>query len=129
MHPHPDPLPVGEGRGEGVWVRVSPQLLREGKDLVPIAGPTLSQPVQLASLLDVGLKSKPDDSALVSLERSWFWRELDEASSRLATQYLAVGLKLGDRVATLLSNRGALLIHYLECFKTGLVARPAQIST
>jgi acyl-CoA synthetase (AMP-forming)/AMP-acid ligase II len=84
----------------------------------------LERPVELATLLDVGLKTKPDDAALVLLERTWSWRELDETSTRLAAQYLAMGLSRGDRVASLLPNRGALLIHYLACFKAGLVATP-----
>ncbi len=91
---------------------------------MPIAGPKLERPVTLATLLDVGLRSKPDDTALVSLERTWSWRELDEASTRLAKQYLAMGLAPGDRVASLLPNRGALFVHYLACFKAGLVATP-----
>jgi long-chain acyl-CoA synthetase len=91
---------------------------------VAIAGPKLERPVNLANLLDVGLKSKPDDTALISLERNWSWWELDDASTRLAEQYLALGLTPGNRVASLLPNRGALLIHYLACFKSGLVATP-----
>ena len=70
------------------------------------------------------MKSKPNEPALVSLERTWSWRELDQASTRLAGQYLAMGLVPGDRVASLLPNRGALLVHYLACFKAGLVATP-----
>ncbi len=89
-----------------------------------IVGAKLERPVALASLLDVGLKSKPNAPALVSLERTWSWSELDEASTRLAGQYLALGLAPGDRVASLLPNRGALLVHYLACFKAGLVATP-----
>ena len=89
-----------------------------------IAGPKLERPIKLANLLEVGLKTKPDEAALVSLERTWSWRELDEASTRLAKQYLAMGLAPGDRVASLLPNRGALLVHYLACFKAGLVATP-----
>jgi long-chain acyl-CoA synthetase len=91
---------------------------------VPIVGPKLERPVKLANLLDVGLKSKPNDTALVSLERTWSWRELEEASTRLAKQYLAMGLAHGDRVASLLPNRGVLLVHYLACFKAGLAATP-----
>ena len=91
---------------------------------VPIAGATLERPIKLASLLEVGLKTKPNEPALVSLERTWSWRELDQASTRLAGQYLALGLAPGDRVASLLPNRGALLVHYLACFKAGLVATP-----
>lgn len=89
-----------------------------------IAGPTLDRPVELVRLLDVGLRSKPDEVALVSLERKWSWRELDQASTRLAGRYLALGLGPGDRVASLMPNRGALLVHYLACFKAGLVATP-----
>jgi long-chain acyl-CoA synthetase len=91
---------------------------------LPIAGAKLERPIQLASLLEVGLKSKPNEPALVSLERTWSWWELDQASSRLARQYLAIGLAPGDRVASLLPNRGAIFVHYLACFKAGLTATP-----
>jgi long-chain acyl-CoA synthetase len=91
---------------------------------VTIVGPQLQRPVALANLLDVGLASKSDEAALVSLERTWTWRELEEASARLARNYLALGLAAGDRVASLLPNRGALVVHYLACFKAGLVATP-----
>jgi acyl-coenzyme A synthetase/AMP-(fatty) acid ligase len=91
---------------------------------VAISGAKLDQPVQLARLLEVGLNSKPDMPALVSLERIWTWRQFDEASTRLARHYLALGLAPGDRVASLMPNRGALLVHYLACCKAGLVATP-----
>jgi long-chain acyl-CoA synthetase len=91
---------------------------------VPIVGPKIDKPVTMAKLLEVGLKLKPDEPALISLERTWSWREFDDASTRLAKHYLAMGLRHGDRVASLLPNRGALLVHYLACFKAGLVATP-----
>jgi len=91
---------------------------------VAIAGPKLERPIKLANLLDVGLKTKPNEPALVSLERTWSWLELDQASTRLAGRYLALGLAHGDRVASLLPNCGALLVHYLACFKAGLAATP-----
>jgi long-chain acyl-CoA synthetase len=91
---------------------------------VPIAGPKLERPTKLANLLDVGLATKPDAPALVSLERIWSWRELDLAATRLARNYLALGLATGDRVASLMPNRAALLIHYIGCLKAGLVATP-----
>lgn len=89
-----------------------------------IAGPKLERPIQLANPLEFGLKSKPDDTALILLQRTWSWRELDEDSTRLGKQYLAMGLASGDRVASLLPNRGALIVHYLACCKVGLVATP-----
>jgi long-chain acyl-CoA synthetase len=91
---------------------------------VPIVGPKLDRKIVLANLLEVGLKAKPEGPALVLLQRTWSWRELDEDSTRLAKQYLGIGLVPGDRVASLLPNRGALLIHYLACCKAGLVATP-----
>lgn len=89
-----------------------------------IAGARLDRPVELATLLDKGLSSKPHETALVSLERTWTWSELKRASTGLAGEYLALGLVPGDRVASLLPNRGALLVHYLACIKAGLVATP-----
>ena len=89
-----------------------------------LVGTTLQEPVTLAKLLDAGLSLKPNEAAVVSLEGNWTWRELDDSSTRLAHQYLQMGLELGDRVASLLPNRGELLIHYLACFKAGLVATP-----
>jgi long-chain acyl-CoA synthetase len=91
---------------------------------VAFAGATLERPIKLIRLLDVGLKSKPNETALVSLERKWSWWELDEVSTRLAGQYLALGLVPGDRMASLMPNRGALLVHYLACIKAGLTATP-----
>jgi acyl-CoA synthetase (AMP-forming)/AMP-acid ligase II len=91
---------------------------------VAIEGAKLAGAVSLASLLDFGVSTRPDQPALVSLERSWTWRELDAASRYLAREYLKIGLAPGDRVASLLPNRGELIIHYLACFKAGLIATP-----
>jgi len=91
---------------------------------MPIAGPPLRQPFVLTEILSKGLATKPDELALVTNESRWTWRELEAASTRLAANYLALGLKLGDRVASLLPNRGALIVHYLACFRSGLAATP-----
>ena len=74
--------------------------------------------------LEHSLKSKPDDLALASAKTQMSWRQLDEMSSRLAAQYQRLGLSIGDRVASLMPNRPALVIHYLACLKAGLVATP-----
>lgn len=91
---------------------------------MPLAGPALDSPVNFTKLLAIGLATKPDAAALISLERTWTWRQLEEASTHLAAQYLALGLQPGDRVASLMPNRGALLVHYLACLQAGLVATP-----
>ncbi len=91
---------------------------------MPHLGPALEEPVQLSKLLDIGLRRGPSEVALISREGDATWSELEETSSRLAANYLALGLKPGDRVASLMPNRIALVVHYLACFKTGLVATP-----
>jgi acyl-coenzyme A synthetase/AMP-(fatty) acid ligase len=75
-------------------------------------------------LLDYGLKTKPDDFALVSATARMSWRQLADLTARLAEQYLALGLTPGDRVASLMPNRPTLVIHYLACLRAGLVATP-----
>lgn len=91
---------------------------------MPIAGPPLESPIELSEILQRGLQSNPDATSLSAATLSWTWRELDEASSRLAANLLALGLQPGDRAASLMPNRTALLIFYLACIKAGLVATP-----
>jgi long-chain acyl-CoA synthetase len=91
---------------------------------MPHSGPSLDKPVQLSTLLEVGLKDRPGQPALMSLDESWSWAELEQATCRLAAHYLALGLKPGDRVASLMPNRIVLIAHYLACFKAGLVMTP-----
>jgi long-chain acyl-CoA synthetase len=78
----------------------------------------------LNDLLRAGLEAHPDGPALVSAVRSMSWRELGEESERLAGGYRALGLEPGDRIASLMPNRIALIVHYLACFKAGLVVTP-----
>jgi long-chain acyl-CoA synthetase len=91
---------------------------------MPIAGPPLYRPFNLAEILRQGLDTKPDADALVSRRRRWTWRMLDSVSARLAGSYLDLGLAPGDRIASLMPNRSELIVHYLACMKCGLVAVP-----
>jgi long-chain acyl-CoA synthetase len=91
---------------------------------MPLSGPPLDRPIQLPELLHRGLEATPDAPALVSAETRWSWRELDQASKRLAGNLLSLGLRPGDRVASVMPNRTALLVHYLACMRAGLVATP-----
>src|ERR1700761_8997815 len=90
-----------------------------------IGGAALESPAApLGDLLRLGLAAKPEEVALLSNRRSLTWRELEEASSRLAAGYLGLGLAPGDRVASLMPNRVDLVVHYLACFKAELIATP-----
>jgi len=91
---------------------------------MPEAGAPLTAPVQLWSLLQRGLDAGRDRPAILSLEGSWTWGELEDRTNRLAKNYLALGLEPGDRVASLMPNRVELLAHYLACLKARLVVTP-----
>ncbi len=66
---------------------------------MPFSGPNLAQPYPISNLLGHGLKTKPDGVALASARSQMSWRQLDEVSTWLAAQYLALGLERGDLVA------------------------------
>jgi long-chain acyl-CoA synthetase len=90
-----------------------------------IDGAQLDAPAApLGELLRAGLAAGPEEVALVSAVRSMSWRELEDESDRLAGGYRALGLRPGDRIASLMPNRIALVVHYLACFKAGLIATP-----
>src|SRR5690348_7508754 len=78
----------------------------------------------LDDLLKAGLDRSPDGAAIVSAHRALTWRELDRMSAALAGGYRGLGLEPGDRIASLMPNRIDLVVHYLACFKAGLVATP-----
>src|ERR671924_1729040 len=92
-------------------------MLLEGARLEAPAAP-------LNDLLRVGLDAAPDEVAIVSARRALSWRELDRASAALAGGYRGLGLEPGDRIASLMPNRVDLAVHYLACFRTGLIATP-----
>lgn len=91
---------------------------------MPIAGPVLPGPADLTDLLAPALTDKPNETALVSPSRTWTWQELEQEIDTLAAQLAAMGLQRGDRIASLMPNRGELLLHYLACLRAGLVVTP-----
>ncbi len=92
-------------------------MLIDGAELDAPAAP-------LNDLLRPGLDVSPDEVAVVSATRSLTWRELDRAASALAGGYRGMGLEPGDRIASLMPNRIDLLVHYLACFRAGLITTP-----
>ena len=92
-------------------------MLLEGARLEAPAAP-------LNDLLRIGLDAAPDEVAIVSARRALSWRELARASAALAGGYRGLGLEPGDRVASLMPNRVDLVVHYLACFRAGLIATP-----
>ncbi|WP_037312532.1 class I adenylate-forming enzyme family protein [Ruegeria halocynthiae] len=91
---------------------------------MPVSGPPLDAPADLTDLFRKGLSANPKAPALFALDGTWTWQELDAACTRLARRYLSLGLIPGDRVASIMPNRTALVIHYLACMRAGLIAMP-----
>ncbi len=81
-------------------------------------------PAVPADLLRPGLAADPDGVALVSADTRWTWRTLEALTSRLAQGLLELGLRPGDRIASWMPNCPLLIVHYLACFRAGLVATP-----
>ena len=89
-----------------------------------LTGPTLDRSVDLSRLLKQGLGQQPDAIAVSSMNDGLSWRELDAQSQNLASNYLGLGLRRGDRIVSLLPNRLQVIVHYLACLRTGVVAVP-----
>ncbi|MEM6762388.1 MAG: AMP-binding protein, partial [Pseudomonadota bacterium] len=87
-------------------------------------GPPLHAPFNLANVLHKGLSERPDAAAVITMDDTLSWRELDRQSDCLAKNYTALGLRAGDRVATLMPNRTALIVHHLACLKASLISTP-----
>ncbi len=89
-----------------------------------LAGPSPDRPARLATVLAAGLAAGADAPALLSAQGRWTFGELDAAAGRLAAGLLDLGLTPGNRVASFMPNSPELLVHYLACFKAGLIATP-----
>ncbi|MFF1377511.1 acyl-CoA synthetase [Streptomyces sp. NPDC058308] len=68
----------------------------------------------------------PLRTALRYEERSWTYRELDDAVSRAAGALRDLGLARGDRVAAYAQNSDAYLIGFLACSRAGLIHVPVN---
>jgi fatty-acyl-CoA synthase len=68
----------------------------------------------------------PNRDALIFAERTWTYRELDDAVTRAAAALSKLGLDIGDRVAAFGVNSDAYLIGFLACARAGLVHVPVN---
>lgn len=91
---------------------------------MPVIGPPLAATADLTDLFRRGLAADPKAIALYTLDGALTWQDLDTACTRLALRYLSLGLNPGDRIASIMPNRAALVIHYMACMRAGLVAMP-----
>jgi long-chain acyl-CoA synthetase len=91
---------------------------------MPHHGPPLAPLVDLTRLLEAGLGGDPAAAALQDLDHSLSWAELDRQVEQLARAYQRLGLRRGDRLASLIPNRVELVVHYLAGLRSGLVLTP-----
>jgi long-chain acyl-CoA synthetase len=91
---------------------------------MPLSAPPLTAAIDMIRVLEPALASRRDEVALLSAATRWTFRELERDAERIARHLIAMGLRPGDRVASLMPNRNALLVHYLGCLKARLVVTP-----
>ncbi|MFI5511750.1 amino acid adenylation domain-containing protein, partial [Mycobacterium sp. NPDC051804] len=84
------------------------------------APPVVSIPVLFATQVS----RVPEAVAISCGERSWSYRELDEASNRLAHQLFARGVGPGERVALVLPRAAEAIVAMLAVLKTGAAYVP-----
>ena len=89
-----------------------------------VSGRFLAEPVSINDPLRSALSRDPEALALHDLNRSMSWAELEQSCHALANHYLSIGLRSGDRIASLMPNSLELLIHYLAGLRCGLVLTP-----
>ncbi len=75
-------------------------------------------------VFDEATQRAPDKPALVFYGRTLSYRELREATDRLACALASLGVKKGDRVALYLLNSPQFIIAYFAALKAGAVVTP-----
>jgi long-chain acyl-CoA synthetase len=80
--------------------------------------------MKLGTFLAAQAVSQPDRTALVCGDQSMTFRDLHEASDRVATGLRDGGVKIGDRVAMLLPNRCEFVMLFMAIVKCGGIALP-----
>jgi long-chain acyl-CoA synthetase len=81
----------------------------------------------LSSILQAGLRQRPDEAAIIFEGRGYSYAELERRVSALAARFARSGLA-GERIGLILPNGAALVCCYLACFRAGAVAVPVSPS-
>lgn len=84
----------------------------------------VSAPVSIAGVFGAQVARVPEAVAISCGERSWTYRELDEASNRLAHMLSGRGVGAGQRVALLLPRSAEAVVAILGVLKTGAAYVP-----
>ena len=85
---------------------------------------TAPRPVNLADVLEAMADAVPDRLAVVTMDRTYTFAEIDERSTRLANHLVSLGVGPGDHVAVHSANR----IEWVDAFYGCLKARAVPIN-
>lgn len=75
----------------------------------------------IAGVLRENARSRPDAEAVTDGARRFTWKQLHEAALDSCSQFSALGVKRGDRVAVILANHLDAVILYWACALSGVV--------
>src|SRR5262249_19454829 len=78
----------------------------------------------IVAALNHSRNGDPQKLAIVSVEQTWTYAELDDLTDKIAANLLIAGLQRGDRVAFHLLNGPELALGYVGCMKAGGIAVP-----
>ncbi|KAA9160503.1 long-chain fatty acid--CoA ligase [Amycolatopsis acidicola] len=68
----------------------------------------------------------PDRPALITPERRWTWRELDDDAARTAARLRKAGLGKGDRFAIVAGNRAETVVAFFAAARLGAIVVPVN---
>lgn len=91
---------------------------------MPLLGSDLGEVGDITDVVSTRAGETPNDAFLTSPAESLTWEQLEGSVGRWAGALHSLGLRSGDRVASLMPNQPELLIHYLACLRSGVVAVP-----
>jgi amino acid adenylation domain-containing protein len=90
----------------------------------PVLTQPVPTPVSIPVLFAAQVAETPDAVAISCGERSWTYRELEEAANRLAHLLADQGVGSGERVALLLERSAEAIVAILAVLKTGAAYLP-----
>jgi acyl-CoA synthetase (AMP-forming)/AMP-acid ligase II len=81
----------------------------------------------VGGILDKWAERKPNGEALIFKERKITWEQMGNLTDSLATAYLDLGMRKGDRIGILGPNHPEMLICWFAATKVGII--PVPLST
>nr|NLD40317.1 AMP-binding protein [Actinomycetales bacterium] len=82
----------------------------------------------IGDILTRSARRAPHSHAIAFEDRTWTYRELDDAVTRAAAALLELGLEKGDRVAAFGKNSDAYVVLWLGVVRAGLIHVPVNFA-